>query len=242
MHSPEKTDREFASEAGESPRHGFQGDRGAAPRQPFTPEAISIAVSREAGSRGGTIALRAAKKLGWHVYHQELLEYLAQEGASRQDPVGSLSEEAAQWANERLETLLRQQSLSQHPSIRELARIVLALGAQGEAVILGRGSGFVLPPETTLHVRVVAPLADRVAYMSQWMRLTMEQAAKQVEMRDQRRAEFILTYFHRQPSEIHYYDLILNSFLLGEETCADLIAEAARAKQAALEARKEENL
>jgi cytidylate kinase len=241
MPLPEKTDREFASEAGESPRHGFQGDRGAAPRQPFAPEAISIAVSREAGSRGGTIALRAAKKLDWHVYHHDLLEYLAQEGASRQDPSGGLSEEAAQWANERLETLLRQQSLSQHPSIRELARIVLALGAQGEAVILGRGSGFVLPPETTLHVRVVAPLADRVAYMSQWMRLTMEQAAKQVEMRDQRRAEFISTYFHHQPSEIHHYDLILNSFLLGEETCADLIATAARAKQAALEARREEN-
>jgi cytidylate kinase len=239
MRLPEQADREFASEAGESPRHGFQGDRAVAPGLPFTPSVISIAVSREAGSRGGTIALRAAKKLGWHVYHQELLEYLAQEGVARPDAAGALSEEASTWANDRLELLLREQSLSQHPSIRELARIVLMLGAQGEAVILGRGSGFVLPAETTLHVRIVAPLADRIAYMSQWMRLTMEEASKQVEMRDQRRAEFISTYFHRQPAEIHHYDLILNSFLLGEEICAEMIAQAARAKQAAHERRRD---
>jgi len=167
------------------------------------------------------------------------LEYIAQEGNFRQVLGGNLTEEAIRWTDERLETLLREQNLSQHPSIRELARIVLALGAQGEAVVIGRGSGYVLPPETTLHVRVVAPLADRIAYMSQWMRMTMEEAANQVELRDRRRAEFISAYFHRQPGDIHQYDLVLNSRLLGEEICAQLIADAARAKQAALELRNE---
>jgi cytidylate kinase len=233
MQPPENTQREFASEAGESPRHGFQGDRAPAPAQAFAPPAVTIAVSREAGSRGGTIARRAARKLGWHVYHQELLEYIAQEGTFRQAVAGNISDEAGRWAEERLETLLNERCLSQHPSIRELARIVLALGAQGEAVLIGRGSGYVLPPESTLHVRIVAPLSDRIAYMSQWMRLTMDEAARQVEMRDARRAEFIQTYFHQQTSDLCRYDLVLNSHLLGEEICADLIARAAKAKQAA---------
>ena len=42
------------------------------------------------------------------------------------------------------------------------AGLILALGAKGEGIFLGRGAGFLLPRETTLHVRVVAPLADRM--------------------------------------------------------------------------------
>ena len=62
----------------------------------------------------------------------------------------------------------------------DVARLVLSLAAEGGVVLIGRGAGFLLPPESTLHVRVVAPLSDRIAYMSQWLRLTREQAAEQV--------------------------------------------------------------
>ena len=37
---------------------------------------------------------------------------------------------------------------------------------------------------------------------------------------------------HGKPADIHQYDLLLNSSLLGEDVCADLIAQAARAKEA----------
>jgi cytidylate kinase len=217
----------------ESPRHGFQGDRLVKPVAPI-PARLTVAISREAGSRGGTIARRVGKKLGWQVYNQELLEYIAQEGAFRQDVLESLPDAAARWAAERLQRVLREQTLSQHPSIVELARVILALGAQGEVVLIGRGAGYILPPETTLNVRIIAPLAERVAYMSQWLRLTVEESAEQVRQRDARRAEFLSTHFHRQPGDIYQYDVLLNSSLLGEDLCAELIAQAARAK---LEAR-----
>ena len=112
--------------------------------------------------------------------------------------------------------------------------MVLSLGVGGEVVLLGRGAGYILPPRTTLHVRLIAPLGDRIAYMSQWLRLTDEEAVNQVRLRDSRRAEFIATHFHRKPSDIYQYDLLLNTSLLGEELCAELIVKAARAKQAAL--------
>jgi hypothetical protein len=79
----------------------------------------------------------------------------------------------------------------------------------------------------------VAPLNDRVAYMSQWMRLPLGEAAEQVRVRDSRRAEFLSTHFHRQPADVYQYDLLLNSSLLGEELSAELVAQAARAKFAA---------
>jgi cytidylate kinase len=218
---------------GDQPRHGFRGDRVPVPAPPG-PVSLTVAISREAGSRGGSIARRAGHKLGWQIYTQELLEYLAQESSFRQDVVEAASPAGARWAEERLEKLLREQNLSQHPSIGNLARIILALGAQGEVILIGRGAGCILPAETTLHVRIIAPLAHRVAYMGQWLRLTVPEAAEQVRLRDERRAQFIATHFHRQPSDVYQYDLLLNSSLLGEDLCAELIARAARAKLALL--------
>jgi cytidylate kinase len=218
----------------ESPHHGFQGNRGATPAE-RVPARLTVAISREAGARGGTIARRVGRKLGWQVYNQELLEYISQEGPFRQDVLENLPPAAARWAAERLQLVLREQTLSQHPSIVELARVILALGAQGEVVLIGRGAGCILPPEATLNVRIIAPLTDRIAYMSQWLRLTVHESAEQVRQRDERRAEFISTHFHRQPGDIYQYDLLLNSSLLGEELCAQLIAEAARAKQSQIE-------
>jgi len=219
----------------ESPRHGNQGDRAPPPAAPSIPASLTIAVSRETGSHGGTIAHRAARKLGWTVYNQELLEYIAQEGAFRQGVAENQTAAAAQWAEHHLDFLLREQRLSPHPSIIELARVVLALGAQGECVVIGRGAGRILPAESTLDVRIIAPLTDRIAYMSQRLRLSLEATAEEVKQRDRQRAEFIATHFHRQPADIYQYDLILNSSHLGEEICAELIAQAAHAKVAARE-------
>jgi cytidylate kinase len=219
--------------SGGPPAHGFQGDRRAAAVAPG-PAGLSIALSREAGARGGTIARRAARKLGWQVYDQELLEYMAQDAVARQGLADALPRPAAEWAEARLRELLRQHDLAQHPSLRDLAQVVLALGAQGEVVLIGRGAGCILPRATTLNVRVVAPLPERIAYLGQWLRLTVAEAAEKVRSRDERRAEFLVGHFQCQPGDVHQYDLTLNSSLLGEDACAELIAHAARARAAQL--------
>src|SRR6516225_8146342 len=82
---------------GESPRHGFQGDRGAVSAPRAVPAALSIALSREAGARGGSIGRRVGRKLGWQVHDQELLEYMAQDAVVRQGVVEGLGQEAAAW-------------------------------------------------------------------------------------------------------------------------------------------------
>lgn len=218
-----------------SPRHGDQGNRAPPPVAPLIPASLTVTVSRETGSRGGTIAHRAARKLGWPVYNQELLEYIAQEGPFSQGVTQTQTPAVAEWIEHTLDVLRQEQHLSRHPAIAELARVVLALGAEGECVLIGRGAGCILPAESTLDVRIIAPLPDRIAYMSQRLRLSLEAAADEVRQRDQQRAEFIATHFHRQPADIYQYDLVLNSNHLGEELCAELIAQAARAKLAARE-------
>jgi hypothetical protein len=213
-----------------SPLHGFQGDREPPPAKPLLPLSLSVAISRETGSRGGSIGKRVGRKLGWQVYNQEVMEYISQDGAIEYDVGAELTPAAAQWAEQRWQSVVRHCNLTAQPSVASLARIILTLGAQGEVVLIGRGAGSLLPQESTLNVRIVAAREDRIAYVSQWLRLTPEEAAEQVELRDRRRHAFVSTYFRSQTTDVHQYDLVLNSSLLGEDLCADLIVQAARAK------------
>jgi cytidylate kinase len=70
--------------------------------------------------------------------------------------------------------------------------------------------------------------------MSQWLRLTDEEAAEQVRKRDHRRTDYLATHFHRKPNDVHVYDLIINTSKFGEERSADLVVAAAKAKMAAV--------
>jgi cytidylate kinase len=223
----------MAAEGG-SPLHGFQGNRGEGRPAAVVPAALTIAVAREAGARGGTIGRRVARQLNWQVYDQDLLEYMTQDVVVRQGLFDNLSAAANAWVESRLQALERGRNLAHDASIVNLARVVLALGSQGEVVLIGRGAGFILPRESTLHVRMMAPLQERIAYMSQWLRLPLREAAEKVQTRDARRAEFVNTHFHQQPGDIHHYDMLLNASSLGEELCAHLIVEAARARSAQL--------
>lgn len=214
------------------PRHGYQGNRGDVPTERMAPLGLSIAVSREAGARGGTIARLVGEKLSWQVYDQELLEYVAQNPVIRQGTIEGLSPACLAWVEGRLTELEEVAALKEASEVRNLAHVTLALAAQGQIVLIGRGAGCILPRETTLNVRVIAPKPDRIAYMSQWLRLPTPEAAEHVRQRDDRRAEFLARHFRRPASDVHQYDLILNSTQLGEDGCAELIARAALLRSA----------
>jgi cytidylate kinase len=194
------------------------------------PTGLTAAISREAGSRGTSIAKRAGEKLGWQVYTQEMLEYVGQEATVREELTASLPSTALSWVEQHLKSLQATNRISDDPAILDMARAILALGATGEVLLIGRGAGCILPRRSTLHVRIVAPLPDRIAYMSQWQRLTYEEAAEQVRLRDQRRAEYLRTQYQHNSADVYQYDLILNSTLLGEDLSAELLVHAARTK------------
>ncbi|HYV38816.1 MAG TPA: cytidylate kinase-like family protein [Gemmataceae bacterium] len=233
-HSPQLSDPDLGIDR-QSPLHGYRGDRDRA-NQPFAPTGLTVALSREAGSRGTSIATRAAEKLGWQIYTQEMLEYIAQEATVQEEITAALSPPALEWVEQQLTRLQNSPRNGVHPSVLDMARVVLSLGATGDMFLIGRGAGYILPRPSTLHVRVVAPLDDRIAYMSQWLRLTREEAAEQVKLRDRRRIDYLRSHYHRDATDIYLYDLLLNSTLLGEELSADLLVQAAKTKAATLRA------
>src|SRR5580704_693633 len=78
-----------------TPLHGYRGDT--AEQTPGLPAGLSVAISREAGARGSTIACHAGTKLAWQVYPQDLLEYVTQDAAARQEILDDLPTGAAAW-------------------------------------------------------------------------------------------------------------------------------------------------
>ena len=234
MPEPYSDEAEFtAAELRESPLHGYRGveDEGLLRG---VPAGLTIAISREAGARGTTIAKRAGEKLGWDVYSQEMMETIAQNATVRHDLLDNLTPADNEWIEEHLQQMLQDGDLSRNSNVLDVARLVLSLGVQGNVILLGRGAGLILPSRSTLHVRLVAPLHDRITYMSQWLRLTDEEAAEQVRKRDHRRGDYLTTHFNRKPTDVHSYDMVLNTSLLGEERSTDLIVAAAKAKMSAV--------
>src|SRR6478736_2094250 len=163
-----------------TPLHGNRGEL--APR-PGAPAGITIALSREAGARGGTVARRVGKRLGWQVYTQELLEFLCANDVARQSVLADVPPDAVDWVTAQLERVRRDRGIDPEADGGDMPRLILSLAARGQAILVGRGAGYYLPRETSLHVRIVAPLADRIAHMADWLRLTREQAAEQVRTR-----------------------------------------------------------
>jgi cytidylate kinase len=220
----------FDPEAPAPPLHGYRGE----PTPPpvlLRPRGLTVAVSREAGARGGTIAAAVGRQLGWQVYTQEMLDFLARDEAARQELLADVPASSRLWAEAELSRLTRGRDLAPGSDAVALARFILTLAARGDVVLVGRGAGFLLPAATTVHVRVVAPVGERVAYMGQWLRLTETEAAAEVRARDRKRAEFLAALTDGDSDDPAAYDLILNSSRLGVEACAELIAQAVRAKQ-----------
>lgn len=221
------------------PAHGFRGDP--TPPSIARPQGISLAISREAGARGGSIARKVGELLDWQVYDQETLDYLIQNDSSRDQLLADLPDTALTWMNSQFCRLERDQRLIADPDLGGMIRLLLAIAARGDAVIVGRGAGYLLPQDTTLHVRVISPLESRVAYFAQWLRLNHEEAIDELRSREERRTKFLGRILECNPADSTEYDLVVNSGRLGIEAASQCISWAVRMKQMFSELRDSED-
>jgi len=193
---------------------------------------LSLTVSRQHGARGASIARGVAERLGWQVYDQELIAYMANQMQVRRNLLDSLDEKTLSWSREWLNFVLDREALDGESFIVNLTKVVLAIGLRGEAVFVGRGANFILPANRALTVRIIAPLAERIAYLSQKERLPTAEAQKRLLETDEHRRGFVHRYFRTDIADPNAYDLILDSSALGEDTSADLIIRALKGKRA----------
>ena len=214
----------------DAPRHGDRGLATPAPL-PERPQAVTVAVSREAGARGAGVATAVAARLGWPVYPQDALDSLAHDADARAELLRAMPAAAVGWADLETAKLLFRRKLPPDDPAAAVARLIFALAAKGECVLVGRGAGFLLPRSTTVFVRLIAPFDDRAAYLSQRLRLTADEAAEEALRRDTRRAEFVAKLTDRAVHDPASYDALLNTTRLSDALLAEVVAALVRAKQ-----------
>ncbi len=194
------------------------------------PRPFSIAISREAGTRGPVVARALGARLGWKVYDQELLEMVARELHVRVKLLENVDERHVTWLQESVESFAAVPAVREGKYVRHLIETMLSLAAHGRCVIVGRGSPFVLPPATTLRVRLVAPVEDRIANVSHDQNLARHEAAKFIERTDRERMQFVRMHFLRDSTDPRQYDLFLNVSQFSADECADLAIAALQLK------------
>jgi cytidylate kinase len=193
---------------------------------------FAIAISRESGARGTSIAREVGARLGWLVYDHELVERIAKEMKLRTSLLESVDEKRVSWLQECVESFAAAPMITKSSYFRHLAQTLLSLATHGECVIVGRGAAQILPAETTLRVRLVAPLEWRIRAMSEKLGVAKEVAGRQVERIDCERICFVKDHFHKDARDASQYDLVLNSSRYSMDECAELIVEALRRLQA----------
>jgi cytidylate kinase len=193
-----------------------------------TATGITIALTREAGGLGTSVAHEVGARLGWPVYDNELLQAIAREMGLRVDLLESVDERRQSWILECLEAFSDTPFVSENSFVRHVIQTVLSLGAHGQCVIVGRGAAFILPAETTLRVRLVGNLKDRVAVLSRQLGVSEAEAARKAEAIDRERTRFVKDHFQKDPADPLLYDLILNTSRWSAAQCAEFIVQAAR--------------
>ncbi|HQU45569.1 MAG TPA: cytidylate kinase-like family protein [Pirellulales bacterium] len=218
-------ERTLKAEAFERARNDWR--RPAALSKSVTP-AYTITISRESGAGGAAVARELGRLLEWPVYDRELLEHIAKQAGLRSELLESLDEKRTHWLTEILESFGRTSPMSGASYARHLAETILALASHGHCVIVGRGSTAIVPPRSSLRVRLVAPLDDRTERICKRLGVSKVAASEHVRFNDAHREGFVNDYFHHNVGDPHDYDLIINTSRFSVEESARLIIDALR--------------
>ena len=205
----------------------------------------AITISRQYGSGGGEIAARLAQRLQWQLIDHEIIAHVARDMG--------ITEEEAEVHDERVEGFISRVLGSMQlaapellasvpvvpvaPSTQErlyheaLQRVVETAANTGQSVIVGRGGQVLLAKRRDiLHVRVVAPLEQRVRYVMQRERLNEANARARIQQKDRDRTHYLQTQHRRNVDDPTLYDLVVNSGVIDLESLIDLICLALERK------------
>jgi cytidylate kinase len=189
----------------------------------------NIAVSREAGAGGGTISRLVGTRLDWKVYDHEILEAIANRMEMPTEEVRAFDELSPSVVQDWILPLREEHYAPQEAYLDHLAKLVEAIGRAGDSVIVGRGAAFLLPRDSTLLVRVIAPLKFRAERLAERMGVSVRTARRAARDLDRRRNQFERTMYRVDSTDPHNYDLVLDSHNLGVAIAAEVLIRAIEA-------------
>jgi cytidylate kinase len=193
-------------------------------RKKEEPGGISvITISREYGSGGVVIAEKLAKKLGYDLFHQEVIQKMAKSAQTSKRIVQTLDEKGLSVLEESISALINERHLWPDQYLRHLMRIIGTIGRHGRAVIVGRGANYIIPMEKILRIRVICPLPMRIQNITRRLNISEAEARKKVLNTDANRRAFTRKYFYADASDPLNYDVVINTGRISYDTAVESI-------------------
>jgi cytidylate kinase len=205
----------------------------------------AITISRQYGSGGGEIAARLAARLDWRLIDHEVLAEVARRLGVTEDDAAQRDERAEGFVDQILRSLRAAEPAPpslfafQDPLTAPqaydyaiaLRESVLGAVDASQVVIVGRGAQAILfGRRDTLHVRIVAPLEQRITYVARREALDRDAAHRRIQKKDHDRQRYLWMTHGQRVDDEELYDLTINTSVLDFDSCVDLIALALKRK------------
>ena len=192
-----------------------------------------ITISREFGSGGRTMGRKIAERLGIPFYDKELVDQIAVESGfapkfveehGEHSPSGSFFSYA--FAPQGVPGIMN--GLSTADFLWNIqCNVILQLADQGPCVIVGRNADYILKDRPdALHVYVFADVPYRAERIVRLYGESEKSPEQRLAEKDKRRRVNYQHYTGRTWGMAQNYDLCLDTGVLGEDYCAEIVVNA----------------
>jgi cytidylate kinase len=185
-----------------------------------------VTVSREPGSGGRIVAQKLSARLGFEVFHQEVLHEMAKRAEVSNQLLATLDERGLSILEDWISSLVYDRHLWPDQYLQHLMNVVGTIGKHGRAVVVGRGANFILPPEQRFRVRITASRKLRIDKVARNFNLSQGEAKRRVIKTESNRKAFIRKYFNADIADPTNYDLVINTDTLTVDNAVDVVGAA----------------
>jgi cytidylate kinase len=185
-----------------------------------------ITISREPGSGGRIVAQKLATKLNVEVFHQEVLHEMAKRAEVSEQMLATMDERGLSILEDWISSLVYDRHMWPDEYLKHLMNVIGTIGKHGQAVVVGRGANFILPPEQRFRVRFTAPQRFRIQKVAREFNISEDEAKRRVIKTESDRKAFIRKYFNADIADPDNYDLTINTEILSVDHAANVVAAA----------------
>ena len=195
----------------------------------------AVTISRQAGCGALAVAEKLARHLqehspkhaaSWKVFDRNLMEKVLEDHDLPKRLAQFLPEDRVSYLEDIMADLLQTYPTSQ-TVIRQTTETILKLASVGNVILIGRGGNVItarLP--NMFHVRLVAPLEERIEHSHKSYGMTKTEARKFCLREDLGRERYLKKYFRADINDPLLYHLIINTGLVGYDDAAKIIGDA----------------
>ncbi len=202
-----------------------------------------LILSRQFGAGGKTLGENLAKRLGFQFVDRDIIAQVAREANVSVDWVVAVERETGGRLMKILSKMVSgdfiQRMLSDSGSDFDeekyaafVKKVVKDIAKEGNAVILGRGSQFIVPDQPgVFKVLLVGEKADREKFLEKKYKLSAAEARQVVAKEDRKRAAFLVGMDAKSPDDPLLYHLCINTSKMSLKQAEEMIVDLIEARK-----------